>query len=364
MSVAHHSQRSARSHWRIRKNQRWQALFVVLLVAAYGPFLFEHVRRLMSQDYFQFSPVLIAATFWLVCVRLRETGAAAWNELRIEPVMLWFSMLLLGAAGVLNSPWLAASSFFGFGDSLLNGFPAARRSWRVLAILVPLPLGYDTWIVHELQRLSSSYASTMLDWLSIFHVMHGNVLEVTDRQLLVEEACSGITSVYLLLAGTWFAVAWLQMRLLRAVPLILSVVWWAVVANVARITIIAIALERWETDLTSGVAHEVTGLVVLLVSFGMILLTKLWIDFLFAPVVNASVCIEDGHRQTLTPQILWNLFTIPASNLPRRLKQSLPLGVKAQSLTLIRSTCFAMLIAVVLRSTAPSLIRLLVGGVK
>ena len=314
----------------------WWSFRILVAALCYAPLLIQHGRQLWRRDYFIFYPVLLVGVVVAVASEIRRTWPGPTTMWRIEPVSFYASLFAMPVATILNSPWLAACSFLGLGDSLLNGFPVARRLWRVLLILIPLPLGYDNGFVHQMQIISSTYASRLLDALSVFHTMQGNILELSGRKFFVQEACSGLTSVYLILAATWFTVAYLQLRLIRSVPLILSSVWWSVVANIFRITVIALAHDRWQLDLTTGAAHEITGLVVMAVALALILMTKQWIDFLFAPVRQSGIDSIEDSRKRLTPEIVWNLLTSPRDTSDDGDSTRMPFGMEVRSTTLLR----------------------------
>ena len=352
---------------RNKQKYAWLVLLAIAACCSYGPLLVEHGKHLWSCDHFQFFPILVLSTACVVFSCVRESLRSNPDRLapkrwRVEPVAFFFSLLLLPIAADLNSPWLAACSFLCLGDSLLNRFPVARQSWRVLFVLIPLPLGYDSRLLHEMQIISSTYASSLLDLMGVFHIMQGNVLELDSRQFFVAEACTGLTSIYLIMAGTWFSAAFLQLRLIRAVPLILSSIWWSVVANIVRIVVIAFAHHQWRLDLATGIAHEVTGLAVMGTAFVLILMTKQVIDFVFDPVVSDGRNPDDDLRQRLTPAIVWNLYTDPHMRSENN-AASLPLGMEVNLQTLLRFSTLTLLLScgIYVVSTKSNLLHALLG---
>lgn len=286
---------------------RW-ILFFIAVVCAYGPLVYEHGHHLWTRDYFQFFPVYILAIAFLVRERLTKAEFPKKRKWRVTPVSLGLSIPLLGVGLWIWSPWLAAVSFLLLGDSLLCHFPGVRRVWRLLALLIPLPLGLDAEIVRELQSLSSIYASRVLDFLNVPHVMQGNVLELDGQRLFVAEACSGIGSVYMLTAATLLYLVVTHSRLIRSVPLLLSVAWWALMANAVRIVTIAVAHQRYQVDLSSGLSHEAVGVLTMALALAGILSTKSLLDFLTQSIA-ASRSLDISRFTTLTPTILWDMLT-------------------------------------------------------
>ena len=86
--------------------------------------------------------------------------------------------------------------------------------------------------------------------------MSGTVLQLQGRDFFVDEACSGIVSVMSVIAVGAIWVVWTNRTLLHAVLLLMLGVMWAVLMNVARITAIAIAHDRWQYDLSTGWQHD------------------------------------------------------------------------------------------------------------
>lgn len=289
------------------QHARWKILAVAAVAAYSGP-LAELGHRLWQYDYFRFYPVFLVAVMTVTIGRMREAEKLPDRKWRVEPLSFAFAFLLLTAALWFWSPWLGAVSALLLGDSLLPHMVSARQSWRLLFLLIPLPLGLDERLVHKLQRISSEQAGWILDFLNVPHLMRGNVLELADRRFFVAEACSGISSVYLMLAATALYIVLQQMRLIRAIPLLLSVVWWAIVTNDLRIVSIALAHQLLHVDLATGWQHEALGVTLMLMAFGGIWTTRCLLDFLLGPI-GLERSPEDRKSKVLTPMILWDIAT-------------------------------------------------------
>ena len=320
-------------------------LFLAAAMLAYGSLLLRHGHHLWQRDYFQFYPVFVAGVAFLTVQRFRTGELPPRLVWRIEPVSMFLALATLAFAAWVPSPLLAAISFWLMGNSLLCGNKLARQSWRMLAILIPLPLGNDRWLVQQLQQTSSAGASVLLDTFGVPHLMRGNVLELADRRFFVEEACSGISSVYLLLAATWFCLVWHRTRAIRGIPLLLSVFWWAIVANVLRIFSIAAAHYYWQIDLSVGILHQLTGITVLCVAFGLILLTMQFLDFLFAPIGDGTFIRDNKVSLELTPTVLWNLFAVNDPDIAHGARGKPPFGINIHRKLLLYSLSVFLMIA-------------------
>lgn len=281
--------------------------------AAYGPLLWTHGQQLWAKEHFQFFPVYLAAVLYVTWQRFQGESPPAQGRWRIEPVTLCLGLPALAVAWVIHSPWLAALSLLLVGNAALTWFPLTRQSWRLLILLIPLPLNLDQRLILRLQAVSSQLASRALDVLDVPHLRQGNVMELTSRRLFVEEACSGINSVYLLLAAVLFYVVLARARWILAIPLVISTIAWSILANAVRITAIAAADEFWQIDLTTGVPHDLIGIATTLFALLAIFSTNSLLQFFTRSLSDKQIRDPDSSSTTLTPTALWN--TLTTSNL-------------------------------------------------
>jgi exosortase/archaeosortase family protein len=146
-------------------------------------------------------------------------------------------------------------------------------AWAFLWVAVRPPLGLDTKLIFALQTLATRWSSRVLDLLGAFHVSAGHVIEVVDRRLFVEEACSGIYSLFVGLTATLFYVLWVRRGWLSSLLLFAAATAWVMAGNVVRIVTTALLWNRWQVDINSGWKHELFGLLILLLTVGLILST-------------------------------------------------------------------------------------------
>lgn len=273
----------------------------------YGDILLRFGARLWSQDHYQFFPIFLAGVAALVIDRARTEGEWNSRKWRVGPISFGlFLFTIIGAVG-LRSPLLGFCSVFLAGYSLLCGFPLARRAWSLLLILVPPPMGFDTEIVHQLQMWSSTGASRILDYLHVAHVMNGNVVQLADRKLFVEEACSGLGSVYLVAGATLFWLVYSRERLSRGILLFASSFWWSMVSNVVRIVLIAASHQWLNIDLATGLAHQVLGVLTMLLALAGTASTAMLLKFFMSSISDER--LKPDKSIALTPIALWNVAT-------------------------------------------------------
>jgi exosortase/archaeosortase family protein len=146
-------------------------------------------------------------------------------------------------------------------------------AWAFLWVAVRPPMGLDTDLIFALQSVATWWSSCVLDLLGVFHVAAGHVIEVVDRRLLVEEACSGIYSLFVGLTATLFYVLWVRRGWLSSLLLFAAATAWVMVGNVVRIVTTAGLWSRWGVDFNSGWKHELFGLLILVLTVGLILST-------------------------------------------------------------------------------------------
>lgn len=263
----------------------WGMMWIVGF-AAMMPLLLAHLLYIWRFEHYRYFPFAILLCGYLVWLR--------WDRRIVPPegfiasAALAVSLLLLLAGGFLYSPWLGAVAFVLMAGSFL--FSHRSRSgerlvlaWLPLLMLLRLPLNYDQQIVVGLQQITTKISSYLLDGFGISHDTIGNVIRLPDRELLVAEACSGVQSAFTLCFVAIAVVAW-KRRSLVVVPFALATaLLWAVLANVTRVTSIAVAATA-HLDLSTGWPHELLGYAVLAIAIGLVISTDRLLRTVFHPI--------------------------------------------------------------------------------
>jgi exosortase len=273
----------------------WRAAMVVgVLLAAHLPLLYVHAQQLWLRPHYQFFPVVLLGAVVLAVVRLSDAGP-------LTPGQPWLSYLLLGTAWAtlfvaegLYSSWLAAVAAqllllaiafaLGSGVLVLRLLPA----WLLLWLTVPPPFKLDETLVLWLQTLTTHWSSAVLDLLGVWHVMAGNVVEVAGRHLLVEEACSGVSSLFSVVGCTLFFVFFMGRRPLHALCLLVAAVAWVMAANVARVVLITCAATHWGVNLLDGWRHDAVGFALFALALVLVWSTDRLLLFLGGSVPPAN----------------------------------------------------------------------------
>ena len=266
-----------------------------LLAFGFAPLLLLFFSNLWERTYYQFFPMALAGAGFLGWSRLREPPRPlALGHAAGTAALLGTSFCVLFAAMVLWSPWLASlAAVLG-----VVGVAWWLGGWRVLRALVPAlvlgltiippPLSLDARLMVFLRGLAVHWSSRLLDVFSVVHYLSGNIIELPQQKLLVEEACSGINSVLLTLAVCLFYLLWRRrsvVRILICLPCALATV---LLGNVFRITLGAWLKFYYGIDILSGWRHESLGLLLVALYMVMILSLDEWMNFLTFPLRERS----------------------------------------------------------------------------
>jgi exosortase len=194
----------------------------------------------------------------------------------------WGLMAVLVGGGLrvashfLYQPWLDASSLL----VVLAGLAAAAGGRRLLVLvapavlflgfMIPLPYRVQTLLGGTLQSIATAASTYALQTVGVPAVSEGNVILLTDTQLGVVEACSGLAMMVTFFAlATGVAILARRHWAVKGV-LVLGAVPIAVAANVARITATGVLAEASQDDLARAVFHDLAGW--LMMPFGLLLL--------------------------------------------------------------------------------------------
>jgi exosortase len=274
-----------------------------VLVLAHVPLLAAHAGQLWERPHYQFFPVLLLGAVVLAVRRLRGLGPLTPGRAPAAYTLLAVAWLGLIAAELVHSSWLAAVATLLLllaGAYAVGGGALVRRllpAWLLLWLAVPPPFNLDRSLVLALQGLTASWSSRLLDLFGIWHVMAGNVVELADRRLLVEDACSGVNSLFSVVACTVFFVFFAGRRPVHAVLLLLSAVAWVLVANVARVVVVTCATARWGINLVDGWRHDAVGFALFALALLFLWSTdRLLLFFLGRPATAEPAAAETGER--------------------------------------------------------------------
>ena len=275
----------------------------LVVVLAFVPFLMLLARYLWSRPHYQFFPLILVGFVLLVRSRWTENepSAEARHD-RLSSLLLQSGLVSLAGAVAVYSPWLAgvAALLTAAGMLLHFGGPGAFRRfigpWCLLWLIVPLPFQLDSRLIEWLQATTSHVASLALDRMGIRHLMEGNILEFPGHRMLVEEACSGIHSLYALAACVGLFVVWARRPELHSILLVGSALVWSGLTNAGRVVAVAVAMARYDVDLATGWPHEALSIAVFTVSLLMAASTDQLLLLLGRPVGMATDWLVEARK--------------------------------------------------------------------
>jgi exosortase len=266
---------------RVPQVDRKSILLVPLAASvAFGPYLVEFGQRLWMADHYSFFPLFLGLLGYFGFQSWREEGPYR-PSLAMTTCLKWvLPALLLGVAIWLRRPWFAGVGFvfavraFIYQLGGREFFRSIRLIWYALWICVPLPFNLDRSLIQQMQHFASTTASWVLDLFGYRHLLTGVLLNFPGRAFEVEEACSGVHSLFASLAGVAIYGVVFKRGLLRTCGLLVAAVFWVLLMNIARILLVVIAEIDFGIPLADGLPHELTGYVI----FGLVVLLVISTD--------------------------------------------------------------------------------------
>ncbi len=136
-----------------------------------------------------------------------------------------------------------------------------RLTYLVLLplLVVRLPLQYDLQAINWLQRVTTSVASKILHQMGLLHDREGTLLQFPGKIFMVAEACSGVQSLFTIVFLAALVICLKRRSIIHGAALLATGAFFAGLMNTTRVVTIAFAWERYATDWTSGMSHDVLG---------------------------------------------------------------------------------------------------------
>ncbi|HUX66132.1 MAG TPA: exosortase [Terriglobales bacterium] len=175
------------------------------------------------------------------------------------------SLLLLLAAAVLY--------IWGWAHLRVHLF-----SLTLLFLAIPLPQLIFNAIAIPLQLLASAWAAALLNLCNIPVFREGNILALPQRTLDVAEACSGIRSLFSLIALAMMVAYFVPVRFWLKLWLVLSSVPIALAANALRIMATGLIGAYFGAEYSEGFFHAFSGWLIFVFAFALLLLEASLID--------------------------------------------------------------------------------------
>ncbi|WP_081613732.1 exosortase U [Rhodopirellula sallentina] len=298
----------------LKQQSAWTWFWVGLLVSGM-PMLVIYFSRMWRLPQYQYFPFAILAVVGLAWSR---------SDRKFYPPTSWISIgsLALGAVAMaggwyVRSPWMIAIAFFFFAAACLNVMRGPKDTSLLalalpLALLVRLPLGFDSLLVLRLQPITTQLSSLLLDVVRVPHAVKDNVIQLASRDLFVAEACSGIQSVFTLAFLSTLLIAYYRRRLWLAPFYLVIACLLAVAGNVLRVTTVAVVDHAMGWDWAEGWSHDLLGYATLAISALFLISFDRLITGILHPTGEAvtssnsnpimrlwNACVDDGSFESL-----------------------------------------------------------------
>lgn len=184
----------------------------------------------------------------------------------------WWGLLLIGVAAGMR--WVASYYFYPLLDApsllfclagvvvILGGWQALRWSWPAIAYLmfmIPLPGVIASALSSPLQKVATVSSTWLLQTFGLPAVARGHVISLTNAQIGVVEACSGLRMLMLFTAITVGASFLIERPLWEKIFVAISALAIALITNIFRITVTAFLHEYVGKELAEKVFHDLAG---------------------------------------------------------------------------------------------------------
>jgi exosortase B len=252
----------------------WPFALGASLVVAYAPTFMTLAQGPWQTEQEGHGPLIIAAALWLVWqsrTKLRQVSVSPF------PVTGWL-LLLFGLAILVLSRnqdviFLEVASEI----PVLAGCILLLAGWNVLLILA-FPLGFlifsapvPAWlgdaITIPLKVFISDAVTSGLYALGYPIAQNGVAIQIGPYQLLVQDACSGLNSIFALSAiGVFYVYAFRWHEKIRGLILLSLIVPITIAANFLRVIALVLIAYYGGIEMLEGVLHDLTGIALFIVA--------------------------------------------------------------------------------------------------
>lgn len=198
-----------------------------------------------------------------LCAGVLAVLFSRWYELALLPRgVIAVAMAGLGLVAVLlGLAWLATGP---------TGVRRLAFPLGFLLLAVPVPSFLLHRVTLPLQQVSARISVAALHGIRVTVERQGNVLQFPNGLLGVDEACSGIRSLAVLLAVSLAMIHFGRLGRRGTLVLLAAVVPLAVLANALRVFVSGVFFSLGWVQLTHGAPHELLGLLTFALAVGLL----------------------------------------------------------------------------------------------
>ena len=254
---------AAQAHWLIA---------IAGLLAMYLPTFWDLFHGLWASDAQGHGPIVLAISLWLLWKKWPEVLAQPTQPAPLAgwPVFIFGLLLylvgrsqdiLIFEVGALI--WLISACVL-----LLSGGASLKLLWFPLffmIFLIPLPAALVDTVTQPMKLAVSSVAADLLYLFGYPVARSGVILQVGQYQLLVADACAGLHTLFTLEAmGLLYLNVVRHASITRNVLLAIMIVPISFMANVIRVTMLALITYYFGDATGQGFLHGFAGMVLFL----------------------------------------------------------------------------------------------------
>lgn len=253
-------------------------LLVAGLAAMYAPVYWAASQTLWQSEEMGHGPIILAVVLWLFWrARANIASASTLPAHALGWPLFAFGVVLYAfgrAFSVASIEFLSQILVLASGLALLGGRGALKAAWfplLYLLFLVPLPASVIDAITGSLKGWVSVLVVDLLYALGYPIARTGVMISIGPYQLLVADACSGLNSMFSLTAiGALFIYFKHRARRLHNLLMVASILPIAFMANIVRVTILALITYHFGDEAGAGFLHSAAGFVLMAVAVGLL----------------------------------------------------------------------------------------------
>lgn len=158
-----------------------------------------------------------------------------------------------------------------------------------LLFMIPLPSVISGQLSGLLQSIATTVSTFAFQTLGIPAVAEGNIIELSNGQIGIAEACSGLRMLYAFFALTVGACMMIDRNWLERTLIATSAVPIAIAANCIRIIATGLAFEYVNPEIAQHIFHDVAGWLMMPLGFAILLVVLAILDRLIVPVEDLPI---------------------------------------------------------------------------
>lgn len=220
-------------------------------------------------------PVVLGVAIWLLWSKRHAIAAVRAPPATVAGALALGIGCVLYALGrsqaVIQAEVLAHLIFIAAALLWLRGWEGLRLAWFPLFFLlfcIPLPGVLVQAVTLPLKSAVSYVAEQLLAWGGYPVARTGVILMVGQYQLMVADACAGLTSMFTLEAfGLLYMHVMGYTSRLRNIIVGILVIPCAFIANVVRVMVLVLVTYHLGNDAGQGFVHSFAGIVLFVVAF-------------------------------------------------------------------------------------------------